>query len=39
MGVHAREDVHQRRFPGAVLTDQGVDLVVHDDQVDFLERG
>jgi hypothetical protein len=34
----AAEDVHQRRFPGAVLADDGVNLAGAEAEVDPIER-
>src|SRR5260221_2785189 len=36
--VEAVEDVHERRLARAVLAEQGVDLVLGDDEVDPVER-
>ena len=38
VGVHARDDLHQRGLAGAVLADQGMDLARADREADVLER-
>ncbi len=37
--VQAVEDVHERRLSGAVLTEERMDLVLVDDEVDAVQRG
>ena len=38
MRVDARQHLHQRRFAGAVLADDGVDFTLADGQIDVVER-
>ncbi len=36
--MDAAQNPHQRRFAGAVLTDQGVDFARHRIEIDMVER-